>query len=78
MSDPVSKAEKKRRILAVLEGGAPPKGNPGPAATVDAKTPSDIVGMLDKSPKATSKVISEFVDENPDRTLAVFRNWMAE
>jgi hypothetical protein len=71
MSKPISKDEKMRRILAALEGRAAPK--PG-----KANTAGNIVGIMDRSEKSSSKVIVDFVDENPDKALAVFRNWMAE
>jgi hypothetical protein len=82
MSEPVSKAEKKRRILAALEGRAIP-GNDleAPVARkpqTTAKSAREIVGMMDASPRATSKVIGDYVDENPDKALAVFRSWLAE
>jgi len=85
MSNPNSKEDKKRRILAALEGRALPGeiGGPTPLASKSEATPmtakaGDISGMMDRSPKASTKVISEFVDENPDKALAVFRGWMSE
>lgn len=88
MSNPVSKEEKKRRILAALEGRAQPVDDLPPAAqqpersgaakSGNLKSAQNIAGMMDRSPRATTKVIGDFVDQNPDRALAVFRSWMAE
>ena len=83
MSNPNSKEEKKRRILAALEGRAVPRNPTAPAAPAAdrpslSKSADNITGMMDRSPKASTKVIGDFVDDNPDKALAVFRNWMAE
>ncbi len=84
MSNPSSKEEKKRRILAALEGRPLPGdigGSPPAAAKSEKAVPrkaDEITGMMDRSAKASTKVISDFVDENPDKALAVFRSWMSE
>jgi len=84
MSNPTSKEDKKARILAALEGRAIPAADSQPAApnavpvNTGAKSADSITGMMDRSPKATTKVIGDFVDDNPDKALAVFRNWMSE
>jgi len=88
MPEPISKAEKKRRFLAALQGGsaaaevtpAREKYVPRPATAKNnvQKSARDINGLMDRSLKATSKVIGNYVDENPDKALAVFRNWLSE